>query len=80
MYYVYLLKAENFLDTTYIGSTADLVKRLKVHNSGGSIHTAKFKPWIIHAYFSFLDKPKAIEFEQYLKSHSGRSFAKRNFW
>lgn len=27
--------------------------------------------------FSFPDKYKALEFEKYLKSHSGRAFAKK---
>ena len=45
MYYVYLIKSINFPDQTYVGYTADLKERLKVHNSGRSPHTAKYKPW-----------------------------------
>jgi hypothetical protein len=32
------------------------------------------------AKFGFEDDAKAYEFEQYLKSGSGRAFAKRRFW
>ena len=80
MYYVYLLKSVNFKNEVYIGFTADLKKRLKVHNSGGSVHTARCKPWTLHAYFAFHNKTQAIEFEKYLKSYSGRAFAEKRLW
>ena len=40
-------------------------------------HTAKFKPWELVWYCAFPHKYKALEFEKYLKSHSGRAFAKK---
>ena len=40
----------------------------------------KYKPWVLHVYFAFHEKDKALEFETYLKSHSGRAFAKKRFW
>jgi putative endonuclease len=80
MYYVYLIKSENFSKRIYIGFTTNLKRRLQVHNDGGSIHTAPFKPWVLHAYLAFEDKIKALEFEKYLKSNSGRAFAKKRFW
>ncbi len=45
MKYVYLLQSISAPDEVYYGLTDDLRNRLKVHNSGGSPHTAKFKPW-----------------------------------
>ena len=80
MYYVYLLKSINHSDQIYIGFTLDLKERLKVHNAGGSTHTAKYKPWLLHAYFAFSTKKQALDFEKYLKSHSGRAFASKHFW
>lgn len=80
MYYVYLLKSINFKDEVYIGFTTNLTDRLKTHNSGGSTHTAKYKPWALHVYFAFNSKTQALEFETYLKSHSGRAFAKKRLW
>src|SRR5215831_9296048 len=47
------------------------------HSAGRSAHTAKFKPWKLVWYCAFPDKYKALEFEKYLKSHSGRAFAKK---
>jgi len=31
-------------------------------------------------YLAFTDKEKALKFETYLKSHSGRTFAQKRFW
>ena len=80
MYYVYLLKSESFFDKTYIGYTKNLKIRLKKHNAGGSIYTAKYKPWKLNAYFAFEKESTAIRFEKYLKSNSGRAFANKHFW
>ena len=60
--------------------TTDVKERLKTHNSGGSIYTAKYKPWKLIVYIGFLEKEKARKFEQYLKSQSGRAFANKRFW
>ena len=53
MYYVYLLQSESRPKQPYVGSTRDLRQRLKDHNEGRSPHTAKFRPWILIAYFAF---------------------------
>lgn len=77
MFYVYILKSEADESRFYIGSTSDLKKRLAEHNLGKSIHTNKFRPWHVKTYLAFSDKKKAAEFEDYLKSSSGRAFAKK---
>ena len=64
----------------YIGCTSNLKQRFAAHNNGKSIHTNKFKPWLLVGYFAFSNKAKAIDFECYLKSSSGRSFANKHFW
>ncbi|TSC79170.1 MAG: excinuclease ABC subunit C [Candidatus Peregrinibacteria bacterium Gr01-1014_25] len=48
------------------------------HNSGQSIHTNRFKPWKLMTYVTFDNRQKAESFERYLKSHSGRAFAKKH--
>ena len=80
MYYVYLLKSKTYPDRTYIGLTEDLKARLTKHNEGGSPHTSKYKPWLLVTYLAFSKRKRAAEFEKYLKSGSGRAFAKRHFW
>ena len=77
MWYVYIIRSINFPEQEYIGATADLKRRLPEHNAGKSAHTAKFKPWELVWYCAFSDKYKALAFEKYLKSHSGRAFAKK---
>jgi putative endonuclease len=80
MYCVYLIKSINFPEIVYVGYTINLEQRLKTHNSGGSIHTAKYRPWQLVMYLTFVDEAKAKVFEKYLKSQSGRAFAKKRFW
>lgn len=78
MYFVYLLKSIAVPMRKYVGITDDPNRRLAEHNNGQSIHTNKFKPWCLMTYIAFDDLPKAQAFERYLKSHSGRAFAKRH--
>jgi len=79
MYYVYILQSKNYPAQNYIGQTDDIKQRLYVHNTGGSSHTAKYKPWKLVSSISFESKGKAIEFEKYLKSGSGRALVKKRF-
>ncbi len=77
MKYVYLLESVSQPAECYVGLTDDLRHRVAVHNAGGSPHTSKFKPWRLVTYIAFSDEKKAVLFERYLKSHSGRAFAKK---
>lgn len=75
MKYVYILQSLAG-DHFYTGITDDLDARLSKHNSGAVTHTSKFGPWRIKSYVAFADADRAITFEKYLKSGSGRAFAK----
>lgn len=77
MKYVYLLESINFPNESYIGLTDDLRKRLAAHNAGQASHTRKFKPWRLVTYLAFSKEETAVAFERYLKSSSGRAFAKK---
>lgn len=79
MHYVYLIKSIEYPTQIYFGYTSNLKQRFKEHNSGKSIYTAKYKPWKLVTYLGFDTKVKALEFEKYLKSHSGRAFSKKRF-
>ncbi len=79
MIYVYILENTLVSSRFYSGITEDLKSRLKKHNAGEVLHTAKFRPWTIKNYFAFIDHKKAHAFEKYLKSGSGRAFVKRHF-
>ncbi|MDK2849323.1 MAG: putative endonuclease [Desulfuromonadales bacterium] len=80
MHYVYLIRSKLFPEQTYIGLASDLQKRLAAHNSGQSSHTKKYKPWELVTYIGFVKEEKAVAFEKYLKSGSGRAFARKRLW
>lgn len=77
MYFVYMLRSISTPNQTYIGYTTDVEARLKVHNKKSSPHTTKFAPWELEAYFGFKEEQTAHAFELYLKTYSGRAFAKK---
>ena len=78
MKYVYILQNIGDIDRFYIGITGDLKERLAKHNAGDVTHTAKHLPWSLKTYVAFSDDARALAFERYLKSGSGRAFAKRH--
>lgn len=74
MHYIYILRSIKYPDQIYVGYTTNLQKRLSDHNCATTAHTAKYIPWKVEMYLAFDNKDKAIEFEEYLKSGSGRAF------
>lgn len=79
MFYVYLIQSINFPREHYVGFSEDLKTRIKDHNVGKSTHTNKFRPWKLIVYFAFKDILTAKDFENYLKTGSGRAFLKKHF-
>jgi predicted GIY-YIG superfamily endonuclease len=75
--YVYLIESVSFPEQWYVGHTDDLRTRLASHNAGQSPHTARYKPWRLVTYVAFSDEAKAVAFERYLKTGSGRAFTKK---
>ena len=77
MKYVYILQSAADPERYYVGLTDDLQARMKRHNSGQVSHTSKHMPWKVKTYVAFDDEAQAISFERYLKTASGRAFAKK---
>jgi putative endonuclease len=77
--FVYVLRSEQEPARYYVGLTADVRSRVAGHNAGESAHTAKHRPWRLAVSIEFETQEQAAEFERYLKSGSGRAFAKRHF-
>lgn len=75
MWYVYIIRSRESAHQEYTGATSNLKQRMADHNAGKSPHTSKYTPWDLLWYCAFPDKTHALEFERYLKSHSGRAFA-----
>ena len=80
MKYVYLIQSIPYPNQRYVGVTSDVDKRIIAHNAGQSPHTSKHKPWKLVTYLALTDSKKALEFEKYLKTGSGRAFAKKRLW
>jgi predicted GIY-YIG superfamily endonuclease len=63
----------------YVGLTSDPNARLQAHNEGLSSHTAGHRPWRTLVCIEFDEEEPATRFERYLKTGSGREFARRHF-
>jgi len=77
-FYVYTLKCSD--GKYYIGRTKNLEDRLRRHRDKQVSYTAPRLPVELVTYRVFFDEYKAVLFEQYLKTGSGRAFAKRHFY
>ncbi len=77
--FVYLLQSTADARQHYVGLTADPIGRLAAHNAGESPYTARFRPWRAVLTMEFAEEKRAIAFERYLKTGSGREFARRHF-
>ena len=77
-HYVYILISERDAKRHYTGCTSDLKLRLAKHNAGEVSHTSKHRPWRVETAIAFRSSEKARAFERYLKSGSGRAFARRH--
>ena len=76
MHFVYVLESGDD-EHRYVGLTNNYERRLTEHNSGNVKHTSKFRPWVMRTVVGFDDRSRAAAFESYLKSGSGRAFAKK---
>lgn len=77
MYFVYILKS-TVREFHYIGLTDSLEIRIDQHHHGLSPVTNPYRPLELAWYCVFPNKFIAAKFEKYLKSGSGRAFAKRH--
>jgi predicted GIY-YIG superfamily endonuclease len=76
---VYVLRSIADRQRYYTGVTSDVATRLGFHDAGLSPHTSDAAPWEVIVSISFANADRAIAFEKYLKSGSGRAFALRHF-
>lgn len=77
--FVYILRSVSDPTRHYVGLTSDVAKRLVWHNGPGGGHTGSGRPWAVVVAIEFRREADAFHFERYLKSGSGRAFAKRQF-
>jgi len=77
--FVYILRSDADPARHYVGITDAINDRLKWHNEGPCGYTTSYRPWSIVVSIEFPTEREARRFERYLKSGSGRAFAKRHF-
>jgi len=77
--FVYVLRSDSNASKHYVGIASDPNERLDWHNGGPSGYTVSHRPWSIAVSIEFPTESEALRFEKYLKSGSGRAFAKRHF-
>lgn len=74
-FYVYVLQSLADGSKHYTGFTENLEDRLRCHNRGSVPATARYRPWRVKTCLAFSERERALAFERYLKTHSGRAFA-----
>ena len=75
--FVYLLRSKT-TGEPYTGLTTNFDRRLTAHNAGQNSSTARARPWELVTLIEFMHEDAAVRFERYLKTGSGRAFAKRH--
>jgi putative endonuclease len=75
---VYILRCAD--SRYYVGKTNNLEDRLERHQKGHVSFTSTRLPFELMTYIAFDNEWKATVMEKYLKSGSGRAFAKRHFY
>jgi len=74
---VYILRSVKDPRRHYTGLSSNAAERLRQHNSGVCGYTRAHGPWVLQTVIEFECGEKARAFEKYLKSGSGREFARR---
>ena len=77
--FVYILRSNADPNRHYVGITSDVERRLDWHNTGPSGVTVHHRPWSLVVSLESTNATTAARFERYLKTGSGRAFAKRHF-
>jgi len=80
MFNVYRIHRLKYLDSLYSGFREDLKQRFSDHNHGRNVSAAPYRPWKLIFYSAFEKKEIALDFECYLKSGSGKAFARKRLW
>jgi len=77
VWYVYFLELKN--GDIYVGSTPDLKRRYRSHQSGQVQSTKSYCPVLLRAYVAVETQDKARALERYFKSGSGKAIALKRF-
>jgi len=76
---VYIVRSRSDPSRHYVGMTSNIQNRLEWHNHASAGYGIRYRPWSLVVSMEFPNTAEAVRFEKYLKSGSGRAFAKRHF-
>lgn len=77
-FYTYVLVSLKNYDI-YVGSTADVVKRVALHNQGRVKSTKGYRPWKLLTHKEFDSRSEAVKREKFLKNHQQKEILKRKY-
>mgnify|MGYP001278532791 CR=1 FL=1 len=77
--FVYVIQSLAKPERHYVGWTADVASRVRSHNSGQSLQTARHRPWKLVVYAGFASAAHAERVVRDLKSASARALMSRYF-
>ena len=77
-YYVYILLSLKNNDI-YVGSTADLQNRIRLHNQGKVKSTKPYKPWKLLESREYTSRSEAATQEMFLKNHQQKKLLKKKY-
>ena len=69
MYFVYMLLSQDINKHSYVGSTNNLEKRLKLHNEGKGAKYTKGRNWKVIYKKKYKNKSEALKEEYILKKN-----------
>ena len=79
-FYVYMLLTKSEKNITYVGYTNNVVKRVKLHNSGKGAKFTRGRKWKLIYKEVLLSKAQAISRENYIKKNRKlRNYIKDHF-
>jgi len=78
-YHTYILFSPS-LQKHYVGSTGNLVNRLRDHNTGRSRYTAKGKPWNLVYSKEFQNHTEALQLENKIKRRGASRYLEDQGW
>ena len=76
---VYIVRSQSDPLRHYVGITSNIHRRVEWHNHAPAGYGTRYRPWSLVVSIEFPSTAEAVRFEKYLKSGSGRAFAKRHF-
>ncbi len=78
MFCVYIIYSQASGDI-YVGSTANLNWRLKLHQSGKVKSTKGYRPWRLLEFYEYDTRSEAVIAEKFFKSHQQKELIRKRY-